>query len=550
MPILRVKISRCHTYGIGQVTRDAGRSLKRYLTRYVEAGESDGSLFTGGFFGVRQSPGRDNRYKQLDWIRLTVNRWNRELGPRVLRGCDGIRLTLKFEKRPFMDLVESKIDTEQSLLEIWTQTIELLRMRHGWNNPDGELAWISAAKPGRPILIALFPTSRSGVPLETLYQNGPQFFPELTAIVNMAAELFWREHLRYGYQTPEYKKWIGIDPMEEPPLPPIADYSEAKVARMRSSGHDKPALKLMLLPKDAVADIELALGIDNTFRKPRHEGMCRLRSMVAVSGPRDKLGIQFWKLLQYRTRIPAAAIGALKEGFRDEAICIDALANDLKKWVRPPERLVADKLESGDQDWAVALFDLVLGLEDDAGNVAVLAKGAALAEEMESRIKRLRDEYLPELWKHRGDLVRRSIGARLRARQYRNAARSVALQLGESSQVVLVLSRLACGAVRASDILDARLDEFEAGFEHKSGVFERRIARRDWAIAKGKMVGIVNDGVPWPPHFDPIAVFGVLQAGEVAQPAPDDTILARLIRAIRPRRLQRGQMLQKSLMPK
>ena len=339
--------------------------------------------------------------------------------------------------------------------------------------------------------------------------------------------------------------------MGEPPLPLISDYSKAKLTSKRSprGGRPKPSLCLVgRIGTSAIEDTQLALGIGATFRKPWCMGMRRLKSMVAVSiGLENEEDIKPWIIMRKLEKSPHDVITALEAIFPTEGKSIEELACGLKLSNRKSERVLGKKLETKNEDWALVLYDFVLGLESDPDNVTILVNGVALAENMERRIRKLPDDKLPIAWKNRRVLKRNSTKARLRAHQYRTAAKSMASQLAESNQVVVLLSRLVCGAERMSDVLDARRDEIEAGFKKNHRGFGRRIERREWGIVNGKMVENLNDGPPWPPHFDPISVFGVLAAGGVPEPPRDETILARLTRVIRPRRLERELMLQENL---
>lgn len=605
MATWRIILKKTRLFEKGRISANYGRELKRYLARYVdEVGkaatkggegpserrgeekearwllpeESTGILWSGGFFGEEFSAGMAQSNKQLGWCRNFVNRWIGALEPATRRRNDGFRFIMSLGPKAVEDLTASGISVDQAMRSVWKTTVALYRERHGWTEKGGELGWVAGAHhdtDNAHMHLIVFPTTLDGTPLKTNYRGvGEKKIDDLNdliAMCNIAAEIFWRDNLGLEYQSREYREKILDNPESEPDLPEIKDFKRAYVEPAKKKREPSPKLGLKAMGREAAEELRLALGAGKPRRRGWSRALRRLRSYVSILETYgEKRSVKLWDMLKLIDKNPEEAVEALEKDFPEETEAMQTLQKELAKGSRKWEKRVAGGWGKRGADWARALLASVLGMPDDPKREHLRETGIKLATGFEKSFKTIPEERLKGVWNVGTGLGKDARRAGRDKARYRAAYLPFKEKSGKDKPGLLTLFRAVIrGAERLKEMLEARRNETRAAIKQGKGKFTLREIEREWSVENGDMVPKKTIGRPWPLHLDPELVFEKLKTEEPAPPppqipkkrkteeiaetmktgqrAPEESVLEKLARIVRPRSARRRAMARQKI---
>lgn len=507
--ILKVKKPFAKGKGLG-----SGADMKRHLNNLLPA-DHLACLHSGGFLLGPPSVSHGKEAKHRDWIRRMVQKWSAELAVKSRRTNDGFKIILRLVPDAVNDLTFSKHSTTQALLGIWEKAIELFRLRRGWTAPAGELGWICGGlddSGGAHLHVILFPTSKDGHPLHAGADGEEGHLAEISAMANLAAEIYWRDYLGAAYQDPDYRKSISTIPIFEPPLPSHGYLVNGKfVVKCRKSNlGETPKINTALIARDMLSDTMISLNIGSPLMRPDHKGIIRLQSLVAIKMVFNDS--QWLFPILYKKRTPSQII-EIQEKLPDEYLMIKALIEELGRSGHLPTRRLVDKIAQSEVESTFVALYLSVGIQGQQTNETTLKIGKNLAGSYQKYIQSLSAEKIGAILKIRDKIKTGALKTKLRACSYRSALRSIAPNNSDSRTACILLA-LIRGAERIGHFLDSMYDEINTGINYAGTNGSVNIQKLEWSIDNGQMVRNNALGAPWPPHFDPLNVFVPLMSQE------------------------------------
>ena len=196
---------------------------------WKNVGLPKGSLFAGGFFGAKHSPGEAQPQNQKTWIKKFSAQWTLLTLKKRKRKNNGIKLSLAPSKQTVADFTRHKIPPDLACQEILEDGLALYAKKHGWK--IGDIGWLAGVHQDTDdfhMHVLLFPTTKQGQPLRASNQRGinkEDDLVDLTGAINIACEQYYRTYLSWDVQSPHVQlAWAN---KEDPPMPTLEDYQVA-----------------------------------------------------------------------------------------------------------------------------------------------------------------------------------------------------------------------------------------------------------------------------------------------------------------------------------
>ena len=556
MSLRRTILKKTIYFAKGAVATGGGIPLLRYLKRYMdEIGkalqksenwlnpkipkqiknqwllpkERTGILYTGGFFGDNESPGSMEPKLQNKWIRRFTENWVDWLTPRNKRRTDGFRFMLSLSTEAVAQLNESKQSVDQAMREIWRESIRQYRQRHCFEKPEDELAWICGAHHDTEhthIHIVLFPTTKSGKILRTnngrvIDRNNTEHrindLNDFAAMTNIAAEKWWRQHMQFHQQDPDFVTLLSLDPEQEPPLPTLLDFE----APSGIEGTEFPPKKAKVKTKPkAKAKNNSLLKIHDTPQNYRQNGVIKILKNLKTSIsklPGVKLLkaytalLSLWKnrkrpfyemlALFEKKQTNGSVRKALQQDFPQETDAFDRLKSlDGLLTSKKGKKLINDLL-SENASAEHMLFAFITGQAKEPTNTEALNQAKVLAEAHEARTKyKLMWDQGTWQGKEAGKERKRESNYIDLLRAIRSAEKKHKIDLTDAKSIVKLIIK---GSQLLSQCFQGRHKETRKSLKWGKQGPEPRTEPREWAFENGQFIIKNNHGKPWPDHLDP-----------------------------------------------
>jgi hypothetical protein len=562
MPAYRVILKKTKYFPKG--SPDTGRRLKRYLSKYmdeIEKGkqknrgenptitpktptpqpslpdETSGTFWTGGFLGHTKSPSSYEKNKQKGWIINTKNNWIQLLSQTPSRRNDGFRFVLSLSKPSLETLTKENQSPDQALREIWRLTIQLYRKQHQWSTPENDIGWIASPHhdtQNTHLHILLFPTTRSGIPLRTNNQRGPDKENDLNnliALSNIAAEIYWRENLPLNAQSKTYISHISQNPTNEPPLQTLENFQipsglpqkkprQPTPPKIRPNQPDlSPWNQSLLSPEEKEqSDIETGQqSLLQTIRKQK-KSLEEINTLQATLITYDVWGpkkINPWIAKKTLDSKPNT-LKSLQEKLPDEYNALTTLLSLEPLLPEGKAKKILSTLKA--QEIGHALLALTTGLKETPTPTEIsqgLPKAAAIFEKSSQEIdppEKLKNIYQEGLWAKREKLqeIRRT-------QNYKTLLKAV--EHLENQEITIsntktVIKTLIQGSQTLTQALQARTDEaHHATQKNPDGSISAQKTTREWTLNlnTNQFETKSSQGKPWPPHIDPELILPKLQ---------------------------------------
>jgi hypothetical protein len=508
--------------------------------RWLLPVEKTGVFYTGGFLGEETSPGSAEMNKQKGWIRRFTTRYVRSLEKSPKRRSDGFRFVMSMAPEAVANLTKANISCDQAMREIWRTTMELYKERHGWNNPQDDVAWIAGAHhdtDNAHLHVLLFPTTKSGKLLRTNNARGPQRIDdlnELVAMANIATEIFWRELLPLNLQSPQFIEALAINPEQEPPLPTLESFRiRSGIPGKRREEPEEPAKPMILLDSRYEEDQALEYGEISILSKIKKKlglvrGRIQLRATVSVALKWANKKLKFFGILKtLNNNEDCSKIRlALKKEFPKEVREVESLSNIQETISNKKTKKELNIMLSDDMAYTGAVLARISGdlNPEDVKDQQVLEWSGKLANVFENATSDTDTQTkLSAVYKEGKSAQEQKTQEERRTLIYRRVKRAAekALKLNPSLANILdpainCINKIIRGSKRITLVLEARANEAKSSVKtDENGKASIRKEKREWILEKTEngfeFVVKENEGKPYPPHFDPDTVIEPLK---------------------------------------
>jgi hypothetical protein len=567
MSVRRTILKKTVYFAKGSVATGGGAPLLRYLKRYMdEIGkalqksenwrnpktqksiknqwllpkERTGILYTGGFFGDVESPGSLQPREQRKWIRKFTDTWVDWLTPRTKRTTDGFRFMMSLSTQAVAQLNESKQSVDQAMREIWRETLRIYRHRHGFENPEDDVAWICGAHHDTEhthIHIVLFPTTKSGKILRTnnariVDRNNPHQrindLNDFSAMTNIAAEKWWRQNMQFHQQAPDFVTLLSLDPEQEPPLPTLNDFdapsgidgtdypnkqTKPKI-RTKARPANKPLLDLHDTPQNYRQNGVIKILKNLKTKISRLPGVTLLKAYTGLLSIWKNRKRPFYEILGLfeKKQTDGPIRKALQQDFPQETEAFDRLKT-LEGLLTSKRAKIFLKDILGEKATAEhMLFAFIAGQAKDPTNIEALNQAKILAEAHETRTKyKLMWDQGTWQGKEKTKERKRESNYLDLLRAIRSAERKHKVDLTDAKAIVKAIIK---GSRLLSQCFEGRHRETRKALKWGKQGPEPRSEMREWAFENGEFVIKKNTGKPWPDHLDPETCIKPLQNNE------------------------------------
>jgi hypothetical protein len=532
--------------------------------RWLLPKERTGVFYTGGFLGDQESPGNTEPNKQKGWIKRFTSNWLKALEKNSQRRNDGFRFILGLSPETVRELTKAHISCDQAMREIWNTTIALYRERHGWTSSEDEVAWLAGAHhdtDNAHMHIMLFPTTKSGKLLRTNNNRGKEKINDLNdliAMVNISAELYYREIMPFKFQSQELKKSLLLSPEEDPPLPTLEDFdipngitrvnSANKRVREREEDEQKTRERIEwdeINPLDSRKKEEMALEYGEvSFLDQIKKKITSLRAKMILGAIAtivkvwERKKIKFFPTMRelYEKKDIDKTYLKVKESFPAEEKELERLQEIIEAGIIKKEKSIErlKNITTNVKERTHAIINMAIGLRDnivakDAYQMSLGLLGSYEAntspKDNEKKLMLIEKEekkcLQEKMLENRRTIeylsVRRSILASLRSPKKKIGAGTISLLEGALD----ILNQMIEGSKKVALSLEGRHLEAKSSILRQGDSISVREENREWNIKKTE-VGYEllleeNVGKPFPPHLDPETVIEDLRKNSTVE---------------------------------
>jgi len=538
-----------------------GKAVGLEEARWLLPKEKTGVFYTGGFLGDGESPGNNQPKKQKGWIRRFTSNWLKALEKHSHRRNDGFRFILGLSPQTVRELTACNISCDQAMREIWSTAMGLYRERHGWTSHADELAWLAGAHhdtDNAHLHIMLFPTTKSGKLLRTNNNRGKDKVNDLNdliAMVNIAADIYYREFMPFRFQSQEFKTSLLNSPEEEPSLPSLEDFEipsgiggDRRRQRVREEvrdiGEEVQWNDIAPLDEDKKIEMSLEYGETSFLAKikskiMRLRGTMILGAMATIAKVWEKKKMKFFPTIKSlnSTAEVKEVLERLSSSFPEEKSALEIFgaleSSGIIKRQKVLERLKT--LTSSPKEAGHAIINMAIGLRKNVTDKEAQSLGINLLRNFENGVTDKDDEKKLELIEQEGNrylLEKRDED--LRRISYQSIRRSIlvnsqakASENPKIKEALVLLDQMIEGSKKVSLSLEARYLEAKFSVERDEKEIKMRKQTREWSLEKlGNALELVvkrSVGKPWPPHLDPETVISSLKSS-TGKEIPNQTI--------------------------